>query len=328
MRVVMSLLAFFFLVAGVVGAAAVWSIHRFEAPSPTTETTVLLIERGSGLQRITTQLQEAGFLPRPGDEYIFPLMVKGRDAATALRAGEYEIPAGASMAAIMHQLVTGTGVVRHVLTVPEGLVTADILDLVRRMEVLTGDITLEPGEGRLLPETYQVQRGDSRDSLVQRMMTAMDAALTELWETRQDGLPLATPEEALILASIIEKETGVPEERRHVASVFINRLKINMRLQTDPTVIYGMAPGVGRLDRPLRRADLQVPTPWNTYTIDGLPPTPIANPGRASLAAALDPLETRDLYFVADGSGGHAFARTLEEHNRNVARWRQIQRGQ
>lgn len=191
---------------------------------------------------------------------------------------------------------------------------------------LGGEVAGLPEEGSLAPDTYDVQKGADRAALLAEMARRQEAILAAAWEAREPDLPYATPEEALVMASIIEKETGQPEERRVVASVFVNRLRQGMRLETDPTVIYGITEGKGVLDRGIRASELRRRTAYNTYQIDGLPPTPIANPGRAAIAAAMDPEDTDYVFFVADGSGGHAFARTLEEHNRNVARWREIER--
>jgi UPF0755 protein len=207
----------------------------------------------------------------------------------------------------------------------EGLTSWQAVEGLKAVEVLSGEVAGIPPEGSLAPDSYEVRAGDDRVSVLARMAAAQEVILAAAWEGRVEGLPLDSPEEALILASIIEKETGVPEERRQVASVFVNRLRQGMRLQTDPTVIYGVTEGRGVLGRGLRQSELRGATPWNTYVIDGLPPTPIANPGRASIEAALDPEDTDYIFFVADGSGGHAFASTLDEHNRNVARWRQIE---
>ena len=192
---------------------------------------------------------------------------------------------------------------------------------------LAGEMAPVPAEGSLLPETYHYGRGDRRAALIARMAAAMDETLAELWQGRAEGLPFDSPPAAMVLASIVEKETGLAAERRHVAGVFVNRLRRGMRLQSDPTVIYGLTGGAGPLGRPLTRADLETDHPYNTYRIDGLPPHPIANPGREAIAAVLDPLPTGDLYFVADGSGGHVFAPTLDEHNRNVANWRRARDG-
>ncbi len=214
---------------------------------------------------------------------------------------------------------------RHRIAFAEGVTSWQVVEGLKLVEVLSGEVAEVPAEGTLAPDSYEVRAGDARADLIERMRVAQAEILAAAWVNRAEGLPLETPEEALILASIIEKETGIPEERRRVASVFVNRLKRGMRLQTDPTVIYGITEGRGVLGRGLRQSELRRETPWNTYVIDGLPPTPIANPGRASIEAALSPDGTDFIYFVADGSGGHAFAETLEEHNRNVAKWRQIE---
>ncbi len=214
---------------------------------------------------------------------------------------------------------------RFRVTVVEGTTVWQVVEALNAAEFLAGEIAEMPPEGMLAPDSYAVQPGEDRGVLVAEMQRRQALVLEDLWAARAPDLPISSPEEALILASIIEKETGVPEERRQVASVFVNRLRVPMRLQTDPTVIYGVTEGRGVLGRGLRQSELRGATPWNTYVIDGLPPTPIANPGRASIAAALDPDDTPYLYFVADGTGGHAFATNLADHNRNVARWREIE---
>lgn len=315
------------LVAALGAAAAAWvGWSRWTAPGPATEAVRVLIPRGAGVKQIAALLVEQGVV-RPGlDERLFPLGVKVSDQAGRLKAGEYDLPPGLSMAQVAEQLAAGAGIVQRPFTVAEGLTTPTVLAMLRAVPELEGEITLDPPTGALLPETYHFLRGDSRDAVVRRMMAAMDRTLAELWPNRQEGLPISTPEEAVILASIVERETAVAAERPRVAAVFINRLRLGMRLQSDPTVIYGMNPESGTIDRPLLRVDLELDHPWNTYVIGGLPPSPIANPGRDSIAAVLNPADTKDLYFVADGTGGHAFARTLEEHNRNVAKWRRIQR--
>ena len=227
----------------------------------------------------------------------------------------------------MEILRSGETVVRR-LTIPEGLTSQEIVAVVASAEGLRGDLVATPGEGSLLPETYHYSWNDERGQLIERMAAAQQELLDELWANRDPDLPLASPEEALILASIVEKETAVDGERALVASVFFNRLKRSMRLQSDPTVVYGITQGQGPLGRALTRADLNAPSAYNTYLIDGLPPGPIANAGRAALVAVFHPASTSYLYFVADGSGGHAFAETLEEHNQNVAKWRKLQRQQ
>jgi len=214
----------------------------------------------------------------------------------------------------------------HRITVPEGLASAEIVTLLMDAEALEGDISEVPPDGALLPETYHFHRGDARTEILDRMRQSMTEALAEAWEKRAENLPLKSPQEALVLAAIVEKETGVDRERALVAGVFVNRLRKGMPLQSDPTVVYGITLGAAPLGRALTRKDLAKPTPYNTYQINGLPPGPIANPGRAALEAAVNPAETEFFYFVADGNGGHAFAKTLAEHNRNVAKWRKHQR--
>jgi UPF0755 protein len=214
---------------------------------------------------------------------------------------------------------------RYRVAVAEGVTSWQVVDALDDVEFLSGEVAEVPPEGVLAPESYEVTVGDDRVELIDRMISLQSSRLAAAWDGRADNLPVDTPDEALILASIIEKETGIPEERDQVASVFVNRLRRGMRLQTDPTVIYGVTGGEGTLGRGLRRSELDAPTPYNTYVVEGLPPTPIANPGLASLQAAVNPAETDLLFFVADGSGGHAFAASLDEHNENVARWREIE---
>ncbi len=221
--------------------------------------------------------------------------------------------------------VAETSDLRYRVTLAEGATSWQVVDALRRAEFLTGTIDEVPPEGSLAPDSYEVTRGHDRAAIIADMQARQARILEDLWLSRADDLPYNSPEEALIMASIIEKETGVPDERRQVASVFVNRLNQGMRLQTDPTVIYGITNGQGVLGRGIRASELRAQTPYNTYVIDGLPPTPIANPGRASIAAALDPDDTPYIFFVADGTGGHAFAVTLEDHNRNVAVWRRIE---
>ena len=254
----------------------------------------------------------------------FRVFVTLDGAQNRLMAGEYDFPAGVSAASVRDRLLAGRTVVRR-LTVPEGLTTAAVLDLVRSAEGLSGEPP-EAGEGRLLPETYHYSYGDSRPDMVARMQRAMDEALARLFRDRRAGSPLRSEAELLTLASIVEKETGVSAERAEIAGVFVNRLRRGMRLQTDPTVIYALTGGRRALGRPLTRADLRTDHPYNTYRVHGLPPGPIANPGLAALEAAARPAETDALYFVADGAGGHLFARTIREHNRNVARYRRLSR--
>ncbi|MFQ6017916.1 MAG: endolytic transglycosylase MltG [Kiloniellaceae bacterium] len=308
----------------VAAAVALYGIDRFERPGPLEADSIVFIPRGAGLAAIAGRLQGAGVID---DALVFRLGVRALGATRRLRAGEYRFPAGVSMRGAVGVLISGQTVLRR-LTLPEGLTSAEAVALIADAEFLDGESGPMPAEGSLLPETYHFARGDARAGLIRRMQRARDALLAELWPNRAGGLPFDTPEEAVILASIVEKETGVPEERALVASVFVNRLKKGMRLQSDPTVVYGLTGGKGPLGRALTRQDLRTPGPYNTYLSDGLPAGPIANPGRAAIESVLNPAQTEVLYFVADGDGGHTFARTLEEHNRNVARWRKVKRQQ
>ena len=292
------------------------------APGPLGATTNVVIPRGAGPTTMAKVLQEAGVI---NHARLFRIAVMIDPTPKPIKAGEYEIPARISMWALLDLLQSGKQVQRRLL-VPEGMTTAEVLDLVRRTEALSGEITLDVKEGDLLPETYFYSRDDTRDGLLLRMKEAMDKALDEAWRKRAAGLPLANRREALTLASIVEKETAIPAERAKVAAVFINRLRRKMKLESDPTTIYGLTRGKVPFNRELTRADLASNSPYNTYVVTGLPPGPICNPGRAAITAATNPARDRSLYFVADGQGGHAFAQSLQEHNRNVERWRQIVR--
>ena len=296
--------------------------QQFEAPGPLAQETVVVVPRGSGLRTIAADLAAAGVV---SDPTVFAAGVRLFGDARALQAGEYAFTAGISMREAAELIASGRAVV-HRLTVPEGMTSAEIVAVLEAAEPLSGGIAAVPPDGSLLPETYHFHRGDSRAGVLDRMRQSMDEALAELWPARKENLPLQSPEEALTLASIIEKETGVDSERALVASVFVNRLRKGMPLQSDPTVVYGITQGKAPLGRALTRKDLAEPTAYNTYQIAGLPPGPIANPGRAALAAALQPAESDYFYFVAAGDGGHAFAKTLAEHNTNVAKWRKHQR--
>lgn len=307
--------------AVIAGFVVAWGWSEFTRPGPLAAETSVVIPRGSGVEAIARRLVDAGVV---SDANILAIGAKVTGQARKLKAGEFAFPAAVSAREALDILEQGDTVVRRV-TVAEGLSSLDVVAIVEAADGLVGEVGDVPPEGALLPETYHYAWGDGRADIVARMQSAMDETVDRLWADRAADLPIASPEQAVILASIVEKETGVAEERPLVASVFVNRLKRGMRLQSDPTVAYGIAGGEG-LDRPLTRADLRQKTPYNTYVIDGLPPTPIANPGSASIAAVLRPAETTYLYFVADGTGGHAFARTLAEHNRNVRAWRKIQR--
>ena len=296
-------------------------LRAFDQPGPLAEDVVLEIPRGAGLGAIAAQLVEAGIVR---NRWVFYGGVRLKGDDRGLRAGEYHFPAGVSGAGALDILTNGRAVA-YSITIPEGLTSHEIVDLIEAAGDLVGEIETVPPEGSLLPETYLFTRGDTRADIIARMQAAM-TAVDRLWAERAAGLPLDTPEEAVILASIIEKETGVNSERAVVAGVFVNRLRRGMRLQTDPTVIYALTNGERPLGRELWRRDLEVDSPYNTYKVVGLPPGPIANPGLSALEAAMNPAETEYFYFVADGSGGHAFAKTLRDHNRNVAEWRRFQR--
>ncbi|MBS7536390.1 endolytic transglycosylase MltG [Ancylobacter sonchi] len=313
------------LVAILLGGGAFWiGKSRYVAPGPLTADTTLIIPGDYGLMDIADLLATKGII---NDKWVFVAAAVGTRSSGKLKAGEYAFDAGASSRDVLDTLVSGK-VIEYNLTIPEGLTSDQIVQRLAEFEVLSGTVRQTPREGSLLPETYKVTRGTSREDILRRMARSQQAVLQEIWQKRDPAVPLKSPEELVILASIVEKETGEPDERSRVAAVFINRLDKKMRLQSDPTIIYGLVRGKGRLERPITRADITTPTPFNTYAIPGLPPGPIGNPGRASLEATANPAKTKDLYFVADGTGGHVFAETLDQHNRNVAKWRQIERQQ
>ncbi len=295
--------------------------REFQTAGPLTDEVLVLIPSGAGLSKAARILDEAGVLR---SQRAFEFGVWRRGAAGDLRAGEYLIAAGASMEEVLAK-IRSHDVVQRRLRVVEGATVAEAMRLLAESEFLEGDMPPPPHEGSIAPDTYFYIRGEQREAVLRRMVKAQLRILDELWRQRSEGLPIETPREALILASIVEKETALAEERARVAAVFVNRLWRGMRLQSDPTVIYGITGGKKPLGRKLTRTDLKASSPYNTYRIRGLPPGPIANPGRASIEAALHPAETEELYFVADGSGGHVFASTLREHNRNVAKWRRSQ---
>ena len=321
-RILTWLLGGFLVLLLLSGGVAGWFVWSFQARGPLDQTTTLIVRR-SGLSDIGRQLVEAGVIRSP---LAFTLGAKLAGRSANLKSGEYAFPAGISANGVVDMLSAGHSV-RRKLTVPEGLTVPAVLALVEGTDGLEGDVGPVPPEGTLLPETYFYGWGDRRADVVQRMSQAMSRVLAEQWAARAPDLPLATPEEALTLASIVEKETGRAEERPRVARVFLNRLMTGMRLQSDPTVIYGLTHGEHPLDRSLTRADLEQPSEYNTYQIKALPPGPIANPGRAAIRAVLQPATGQDLYFVADGSGAHAFSQNLADHNRNVAKLRALRAG-
>jgi len=295
-----------------------YGIRAFDAAAPLAAETDVAIPRGAGPRDISERLEQAGAI---SNSTVFMAGTQLTGNRGKLQAGEYRIPAQASMRQIVEMMAEGQ-VVEHTVTVPEGLTSKQIVSRLLGETILSGPVREVPPEGTLLPETYKVTRGTNREALLQRMASAQTKLLDEVWAKRNPAVPVETPQELVTLASIVEKETGIASERPRVASVFVNRLNKKMRLQSDPTIIYGLVQGAGTLGRPILRSEITKATPYNTYTIPGLPPGPIANPGRASLEATANPATTKDVYFVADGSGGHAFAETLAQHNANVARWR------
>nr|WP_313442616.1 endolytic transglycosylase MltG [Brevundimonas sp.] len=302
---------------------AVWAIYWGPGPKAQGEaqSTIVTLPSGAGVPAIAANLKQAGVI-RSTDLFRAAISLTGADRR--IRAGEYEVPSGASLATVVNLLVEGKGV-RHYVTIPEGWSSAQAVDILMRQPVLTGEIEGIPEEGSLWPDTYEVSRGETRQAVIDRMQRAANTKLEALWAQRGPNTVVRTPKEAVILASIVEKETAVGAERPQVAAVFSNRIRMGMRLDSDPTIVYGITKG-RPLGRGLRVSEIRTPTPWNTYTFTGLPPTPIANPGEEAIKAVLNPPRSDYLFFVADGTGGHVFARTYQEHLLNVARWRDIER--
>ncbi len=319
-RVVLSLFLLAVLAAIAGGALAFFGYQEYSLPGPLAEKKIFEIEKGLSTPEIAARLADAGII---NDARVFSAAAYMTGARSRLKAGEYEFPASASMREVINLLASGKSIA-YKISIPEGWTSDMVVARLNENEVLTGEVASTPPEGAIMPDTYVFRRGMTRQKLLEDMQAAQVKLLDEIWTTHRSAIPLRTREDAVILASIVEKETGVAGERPIIASVFLNRLNKGMRLQSDPTIIYGITGGMGKLERPLTRTDITTPTPYNTYTIDGLPPGPIANPGRAALEAVANPPDTTYLYFVADGTGGHAFASTLEEHNRNVAKWRDL----
>ncbi len=312
------------VVLGVLVAGGIFFVatQRYYATGPMSENKVFLVEQGIGLAAVANRLETANLI---ADRWIFQFGAILQRKQSSIRAGEYQIAANASMAEIVLEITEGRAITYSV-TIPEGLTSWEAVQRINAAPNLTGEITVIPAEGSLLPNTYSFERGSDRQLVIERMSEAFQVEVAQIWETRSPDLPLKSIEEMVILASIVEKETGIGAERAGVAGVFINRINIGMRLQSDPTIIYGITNGQGSLGRGLRRSEIDEKTPYNTYQIDGLPPTPIANPGVAAMRAVVNPDDIESLFFVADGTGGHVFANTYAEHQVNVARWRVIER--
>jgi UPF0755 protein len=315
------LLTLLFLLTVGAGVAFVVGKQRFDDAGPLVQDKVVNVPRG-GMRDTAELLAREGVIDQPWLFVAGATLMKARDD---LKYGEYQFRKGASLRDVVDTLMEGK-VVQHGFTVAEGLTSDQIVARLLENPVLTGNIREIPREGTLLPETYRFTRGTSREEMIKRMQAAQRRAVQEAWDRRNPDLPIRSPEQLVTLASIIEKETGKPEERTRVAAVFVNRLKQKMRLESDPTIIYGLVGGKGALGRPIMASEIRQPTPYNTYVIDGLPPGPIANPGRASLEAAVSPARTKELFFVADGTGGHAFSENYEQHRRNVEKLRVLER--
>src|SRR6516165_10181786 len=314
-----------FLMIGT-GAAYYYGKQTIEAPGPLQEEKVVNIPSRAGMTDIADVLQREGVIDN--NRWAFIGAVFALKARSELKPGEYAFKEHASLRDVIGTIVEGK-VVQHSVTIPEGLTSEQILARLSDNDIFSGTVREIPREGTLLPETYKFPRGTTREQVIQRMQAAQKRVVAEIWEHRSADLPpgIKAPQDLVTLASIVEKETGKPDERSRVAAVFVNRLKNRMRLQSDPTIIYGLTGGKGSLGRPILRSEIEQPTPYNTYLVDGLPPGPIANPGRASLEAAANPARTKELYFVADGTGGHVFSENYAEHQKNVARLRGIEHG-
>lgn len=325
------MLTLMMFVAVVVAGGYAFMSREFRVPGPLAADKTVIIERGASTEEIADLLEKEGVIARPGIFYAAMIISEiqskfsfDEGGKKRAKAGEYLFHRQASMSDVLDTIASGRSV-EHTLTFPEGLTSEQIVERLRENPLLSGDPGEIPPEGSLLPDTYKINRGTPRTAIIARMQAAQRKVLQDVWARRAKDLPLKNPRELVILASIVEKETGRADERNRVAGVFFNRLAKNMRLQSDPTIVYGLVGGKGILGHSLTRAEIDKPTPYNTYTINGLPPGPIANPGKAALEATANPSRTKEIFFVADGTGGHVFAETLEQHNRNVARWRQVE---
>jgi UPF0755 protein len=305
------------------GAAYYYGKQKLEAPGPLQEDKIVNIPSRAGMADIADVLQREGVIDN--NRWAFIGAVLALKARSELKPGEYSFQKRASLRDVIGTIVEGK-VVQHAVTVPEGLTSEQIVARLTDNDIFAGSVREVPREGTLLPETYKFPRGTTREQVIQRMQQAQKRALAEIWERRSPDVPLKSPDQLVTLASIVEKETGKPDERSRVAAVFVNRLRQKIKLQSDPTIIYGLVGGKGTLGRPIKRSEITQTSPYNTYVIEGLPPGPISNPGRASLEAAANPARTRDLYFVADGTGGHAFTETYDQHQKNVAKLRAMEK--
>jgi UPF0755 protein len=305
------------------GAVYVYGKQMLESPGPLKEDKIVNIPARAGKGDIAEALQKEGVIDV--NRWVFIGGVFALKASTELKPGEYEFRKNASLRDVIGTIVEGK-VVQHAVTIPEGLTSEQIVTRLSDNDIFTGTVREMPREGTLLPETYKFPRGTPREQVIQRMQQSQKRILSEIWERRNTDIPVKTPEQLVTLASIVEKETGKADERSRVAAVFVNRLRQKMKLQSDPTIIYGLAGGKGTLGRPIKRSEIMQPSPYNTYVVDGLPPGPIANPGRASLEATANPARTRDLFFVADGTGGHSFTETYDQHQKNVAKLRTMEK--
>jgi UPF0755 protein len=305
------------------GGVYVYGKKMLESAGPLAEDKIVNIPARSKTREIAETLQREGVIDI--NPWVFMGAAFALKASSELKPGEYAFQKNASLRDVIGTIVEGK-VVQHAVTIPEGLTSEQIVARLSENDIFAGTVREMPREGTLLPETYKFPRGTTREQVIQRMQQSQKRVLGEIWERRNPDVPLRTPEQLVTLASIIEKETGKADERSRVAAVFVNRLRQRIKLQSDPTIIYGLVGGKGTLGRPIKRSEIQQPSPYNTYVVDGLPPGPIANPGRASLEAAANPARTRDLYFVADGTGGHAFTETYDQHQKNVAKLRTLEK--
>lgn len=309
----------------IAGGIFVYGKQVIEAKGPLTEDKVVNIPPRAGMTDIGDILLRNGVIT--ADRWTFIGGVLALNARSGLKSGEYLFLKNASLRDVIGTIVEGK-VVQHSITIPEGLTSEQIVARIQDNDIFNGSLKEQPREGTLLPDTYKFPRGTPRDQVIQRMQAAQKRALAEIWERRNRDIPVRTPEQLVTLASIVEKETGRADERSRVAAVFTNRLRQNIKLQSDPTIIYGLVGGKGTLGRPIRRSEITQPSPYNTYVIPALPPGPIANPGRASLEATANPARTRDLFFVADGTGAHTFSEKYEDHQKSVAKLRALERQQ